>query len=77
MISLEIAILSLFAVFFVWMFLCALKNDATYRVRTAFIFSDRYPHDYNKLPSYEAMVWNPRHLLRWTEKSWREYVASR
>lgn len=51
------------------------RNLAVYRVRIAFIDdNDLYPAAFQKLPSYDGMLFGPKHQLRWTKTQWVKYI---
>ena len=58
----------------VYFAIVGVRNDAVFRVRMTFIDADDYPTGYHCLPSYRAMVFNPRYWLLWTTKQWREWI---
>lgn len=54
----------------------AVRNEVTLKVRRAFINDDLlYPSAYLTLPSYDAMLLNPRYYLLWTKDQWVRKVA--
>ena len=59
---------------------CALlvRNTTVWKVRNAFIDDDELFADaYNALPSYEAMLYNPRYWPLSTKRQWVEFVRTK
>lgn len=54
-------------------FLC--RNHSVYRVGVAILQSPDWLDTYFQLPRYDAMLWNPKYWLLWTESDWRAWVA--
>lgn len=52
-----------------------IRNQVVFEVRTGFL-RKRWEGCtvYDKLPSYEQMMGNPKHWGRWTSKQWRAYA---
>lgn len=43
-------------------------------VRRSFIAEQDFPHNYDRLPSFDAMMYHPRHQLRWTRAQWLAWL---
>lgn len=54
------------------------RNTRVHDIRVAFI-NDRalFPLAYEALPSYDAMLYNPRYWLLWTKEHWVAWLARR
>lgn len=51
------------------------RNTTIWKVRVAFIDDDELFTDaYNALPSYDAMIYNPRYWHLSTKQQWVEFV---
>lgn len=61
-----------------FMFLCCTlglyRNECVFRVRMAFIDDDSLYKSgaYDRLPSYEDMLYKPRYWHLWTKQQWIE-----
>lgn len=73
-------------IFLVMAHICALmliglfyvRSEAVYRIRIGFIGdASLYPDAYNALPSYDTMMYHPKHTLRWTKSQWVAWVKAR
>lgn len=52
--------------------LMAIRNWCVYSIRIAFI--NQKPAAYRQLPSYDAMMQNPRYWHMWTKKQWDKWL---
>lgn len=51
------------------------RNHMAYSVSVAFINdSTLWPTEFKRLPSYEAMIFTPKHWGRWTKGQWVAYL---
>lgn len=51
------------------------RNNFVYRSRTAVLDGTRDGLDlYERLPSYDAMLWNPKFWTLWTPTHWRQWL---
>jgi hypothetical protein len=52
------------------------RNHVVYKIRMSFINDDElWQSAYRRLPSYDAMVMNPKHWLKWSKGHWIEYAT--
>jgi len=73
--SVELSIL--IALIFVTLYVLV-RNQNVYEVRIAILFNDGIRSGrYDALPSYEAMIFNPRFLHMWTNAQWVSYASER
>lgn len=59
-----------------WAVFNLIRNEYVFRVRNDFI-DDAFLYDsdaYNKLPSYEDMLYKPRYWHLWTKQQWIKEV---
>ena len=56
-----------------WLALLLVRNNVTCTIRIHVIYDD-WPKRYNKLPSYDAMLFNPRYWGMWTQKQWDSWI---
>lgn len=53
------------------------RNSMVCDVRNAFVDDDTlFPDAYRALPTYDDMVFSPRHQFRWTKAQWVKWVAA-
>lgn len=57
----------------VGIFLC--RNNCVWCARTQFLFKTRHEAAlYDALPSYDEMLYHPKHWHRWTKAQWADYA---
>lgn len=55
-------------------FLC--RNNCVFSARTQFLFKTRREAAlYESLPSYDEMLFHPKHWGRWTKAQWADYAS--
>ena len=59
------------------LYFCFVRNSMVSHVRIAFVDdATLYPDAYLALPTYDEMVFSPRHQLRFTKAQWVKWVAA-
>jgi len=66
-----------FAVISLAIFFGIIRNLSVYLVGVAFLYDKHLSYtDYDALPSYESMLFHPRHQFRWTKAQWVKWVEA-
>lgn len=70
----EVFIFCLVGIFAVWAFVM-LRLTLVAPTRLWFIHNDpEFPKQYDALPSFDAMLFNPKYCLLWTVSHWQKWL---